>query len=106
MSSTVESAVVTVQLLREGKGAARVVPTFSRAMTIAQLFERVRPSQLLFCGQDAPSLARDEDDDDQDLIRVRDASGVFIHIDRRSGSAFDAGYYFLLGVRPSEVKAW
>jgi hypothetical protein len=106
MSGTAGSAVVTVQLLREGKGPARVVATFSRAMTVAQLFERVRPSQLLYCGQDAPSLARDEDDDDQDLIRVRDASGVFIHLDHGSGSAFDAGYYFLLGVKPSEAKAW
>jgi hypothetical protein len=98
--------MVTVQLLREGQGPARVVATYSRAMTMAQLFERIRPSQLVYCGKDAPSLSRDEEDDDQDLIRVREARGVFVHIARRSGSAFDAGYYFLLGVKPSEVKAW
>lgn len=106
MRSTGESAVVKVQLLREGQGPARVVATFTRAMTMAQLFERIRPSQLVYCGEDAPSLSRDEEDDDQDLIRVREARGVFVHIDGASAGAYDAGYYFLLGVKPSEVKTW
>ena len=106
MDGTGEAAVVTVRLLREGKGPARVVPTFARAMTMAELFARVRPSQLVYCGDDAPSIVRDDADDDQDLIRVRDATGVFVHFAHGSGGAFDAGYYFLVGVRPSEVRSW
>jgi hypothetical protein len=100
------ATLVKVQLLREGQGPARVVATFSREMTMEQLFERVRPSQLVYCGEDAPILTRDQTDDDQDLIRVRDARGVFVHIDRGSPGTFGAGYYYLMGVKPSEVQAW
>lgn len=98
--------MVTVRLLREGRGAARVDATFERRMDLEELFQRARPSQLLFCGTEPPTIARSEDDDDQDLIRVRSPVSVFVEVHGDPSGAFAEGFYFLMGVTPEEVKGW
>lgn len=98
--------MVTIRLLREGKGPARVVATFARRMSFDELFQRIRPSQLLFCGTVPPTIARNEDDHDQDLIRVRSPTSVFVRIDDDPSGTFAPGCYFLMGVKPSDVESW
>jgi hypothetical protein len=98
--------MLTLHLLREGEGHARVMPTFARRMTFAELFEKVRPSQLVFCGTEPPTMTRHVDDDEEDSIRVRDAKAVFVCIHDDPRGTFEPGFYLLMGVEPSEVKSW
>lgn len=98
--------MVTVQLLREGKGPARVVASFAREMPLADLFEKIRPSQLLFVGTEPPTVFRREDDHEEDSIRVREATAVFVRVHADPSGVFAPGYYFLMGVPPEEVKRW
>jgi hypothetical protein len=98
--------MLTVHLLREGKGPARVVATFFRRMLLDELFAQIKPTQLSYSGDEPPTVARDDQDDDQDLIKVRAPVAVFVHIHDDPSGAFRTGYYILKDVTPTDVDKW
>jgi hypothetical protein len=98
--------MVTIQLLREGKGPARVVGSFSRDMALSELFEKIRPSQLVFVGTEPPTVFRRDDDHEEDSIRIRDATAAFVRVHDDPSGTFAPGYYFIMGVSAEEVKTW
>jgi hypothetical protein len=98
--------MLTVHLLREGGGPARVVPTFFRRMTIDDLFEKIRPAQLSFSGQEPPTIAAEDGEENQEPRFGRNAIAVFVHIQEDPSGAFRPGYYLLKDVSPDDVEGW
>jgi hypothetical protein len=98
--------MLIVHLLREGEGPSRVVSTFSRQMTMNELFAKVRPSQLAFVGTEPPIITRHDEDDEEYSIKIREAKAVFVCVLEDPRGTFAPGCYFLTGVTPAEAKTW